>query len=76
MYNTSFVGVNRNGNLNAEVLCKLIQEYGCAGMAEKPFSPDRGMIRHVIFDFEGTLVDSKEVSILIYNQLAQKYATS
>jgi phosphoglycolate phosphatase len=38
-----------------------------------PYSTDQGMIKHIIFDFDGTLVDSKEVSILIYNQLAQKY---
>jgi len=31
------------------------------------------MIKHIIFDFDGTLVDSREVTIKIYNQLAQKY---
>jgi phosphoglycolate phosphatase len=31
------------------------------------------MVKLVIFDFDGTLADSKEVSISIYNRLAQKY---
>lgn len=31
------------------------------------------MIKFIIFDFDGTLVDSKEVSLSIYNQLAEKY---
>ncbi|HBW36783.1 HAD-IA family hydrolase [Desulfosporosinus sp. BICA1-9] len=31
------------------------------------------MIKLIIFDFDGTLVDSREVSIMIYNQVAQKY---
>lgn len=39
----------------------------------QPNSIDQGVIRHIIFDFDGTLVDSKKVSILIYNHLAQKY---
>ncbi|MHB8126642.1 MAG: HAD hydrolase-like protein [Desulfitobacteriaceae bacterium] len=33
------------------------------------------MVKLIIFDFDGTLVDSKEVSISIYNQLAEKYNT-
>lgn len=33
------------------------------------------MVKLIIFDFDGTLVDSKEVSIRIYNQLAEKYNT-
>ncbi|MDO7785975.1 HAD-IA family hydrolase [Desulforamulus aquiferis] len=31
------------------------------------------MIKYIIFDFDGTLVDSKEVFISVYNQLANKY---
>lgn len=31
------------------------------------------MVKLIIFDFDGTLADSKEVSIAIYNQLAEKY---
>ena len=31
------------------------------------------MVKLIIFDFDGTLVNSKEVSISIYNQLAEKY---
>lgn len=31
------------------------------------------MIKLIIFDFDGTLVDSKEISLTIYNQLAKKY---
>ena len=34
------------------------------------------MVKLIIFDFDGTLVDSKEVSIGIYNQLAEKYNTN
>jgi len=30
------------------------------------------MITHIIFDFDGTLADSKEVAISAYNQLAEK----
>jgi phosphoglycolate phosphatase len=30
------------------------------------------MITHIIFDFDGTLVDSKEVAISAYNELANK----
>jgi haloacid dehalogenase superfamily, subfamily IA, variant 1 with third motif having Dx(3-4)D or Dx(3-4)E len=53
---------------------KLVQGCECTGMEKnKPYSTDQGVIRYVIFDFDGTLVDSKEVSIIIYNQLAQKY---
>lgn len=33
------------------------------------------MFKLIVFDFDGTLVDSKEVSIKIYNQLAEKYNT-
>lgn len=33
------------------------------------------MIKLIIFDFDGTLVDSRELSVTIYNQLAQKYNT-
>lgn len=33
------------------------------------------MVKFIIFDFDGTLVDSKGVSIGIYNRLAQKYNT-
>lgn len=31
------------------------------------------MIKYVIFDFDGTLVDSKEVAITVFNQLAEKH---
>ena len=31
------------------------------------------MIRHVLFDFDGTLVDSLNIVIEVYNQLADKY---
>ena len=31
------------------------------------------MIKYVLFDFDGTLVDSKEVFITAFNQLADKY---
>lgn len=31
------------------------------------------MIKLIIFDFDGTLVDSREVSVMIFNQLAQKH---
>ena len=31
------------------------------------------MIKYVFFDFDGTLVDSKEVFITAYNHIAQKY---
>ncbi|RYD02009.1 hypothetical protein N752_26515 [Desulforamulus aquiferis] len=31
------------------------------------------LIKYIIFDFDGTLVDSKEVFISVYNQLANKY---
>lgn len=31
------------------------------------------MIRYIIFDFDGTLVDSKDVFIAVFNQLAEKY---
>lgn len=34
------------------------------------------MIKLIIFDFDGTLVNSKEVSISIYNKLAEKYETN
>lgn len=34
------------------------------------------MIKLVIFDFDGTLADSKEVSTNIYNRLAEKYSTN
>jgi len=30
------------------------------------------MIKYVIFDFDGTLADSKEVFISVYNQIAAK----
>jgi len=32
------------------------------------------MIKYVIFDFDGTLVDSKDVFISVFNQLADKYS--
>ncbi|QSQ25569.1 HAD hydrolase-like protein [Pyxidicoccus parkwayensis] len=31
------------------------------------------MITHVVFDFDGTLADSKEVVIRLYNELAEKH---
>lgn len=31
------------------------------------------MIKYIIFDFDGTLVDSKEVVLSVYNELAQKH---
>ncbi|WP_028400128.1 HAD-IA family hydrolase [Ectobacillus panaciterrae] len=31
------------------------------------------MIKYIIFDFDGTLVDSKDVTIAAFNQLADKY---
>ncbi len=31
------------------------------------------MIKNVIFDFDGTLVDSKGIGISVFNQLAEKY---
>ncbi|MDQ4141879.1 MAG: HAD hydrolase-like protein [Bacteroidota bacterium] len=31
------------------------------------------MIRYIVFDFDGTLVDSKAVLISVFNQIAQKY---
>lgn len=31
------------------------------------------MIKNVIFDFDGTLVDSKGIGITVFNQLAEKY---
>lgn len=31
------------------------------------------MFKHVIFDFDGTLVDSKDLAVEIFNQLADKY---
>jgi phosphoglycolate phosphatase len=31
------------------------------------------MIQYILFDFDGTLVDSKEIAVLIFNQLAEKY---
>lgn len=31
------------------------------------------MIRYLVFDFDGTLVDSQDVLIEVYNQLAEKY---
>ena len=33
------------------------------------------MAKFVVFDFDGTLVDSREVAVKIYNQLAEKYNT-
>lgn len=32
------------------------------------------MIRYILFDFDGTLVDSKEIAVSIFNQLAEKYS--
>lgn len=46
------------------------------GICSRNDLKDRGeeaVVRLVIFDFDGTLVDSKEVTINIYNQLAEKY---
>ncbi|WP_159102347.1 HAD hydrolase-like protein [Caldalkalibacillus mannanilyticus] len=31
------------------------------------------MFKHVIFDFDGTIADSIDLSLVIYNELAQKY---
>ncbi|MCT8138106.1 HAD-IA family hydrolase [Anaerobacillus sp. CMMVII] len=31
------------------------------------------MLKYIIFDFDGTLVDSKDLSIQVINQLAEKY---
>lgn len=31
------------------------------------------MIKHVLFDFDGTLVDSKKIFVTVFNQLAAKY---
>lgn len=31
------------------------------------------MIKYVIFDFDGTLVDSKEIAVRVFNQLAEKH---
>lgn len=31
------------------------------------------MVKYIIFDFDGTLVDSKDVFIEAYNQLAEKH---
>src|SRR5688500_5986054 len=31
------------------------------------------MIKYVLFDFDGTLVDSREVFIGVFNRLAEKY---
>ncbi|MBI2548602.1 HAD-IA family hydrolase [Candidatus Woesearchaeota archaeon] len=33
------------------------------------------MIKYILFDFDGTLVDSENVGITIYNELARKYHT-
>lgn len=33
------------------------------------------MLKYILFDFDGTLVNSEKVSIAIYNELAQKYHT-
>jgi len=42
-----------------------------------PVSPEKGgfpfMIKHVIFDFDGTIVDSISLSIELFNELADKY---
>ena len=31
------------------------------------------MIKHIIFDFDGTIVDSSELTLQIINRLAEKY---
>lgn len=31
------------------------------------------MLKHILFDFDGTLVDSREVFILLFNRIAGKY---
>lgn len=33
-------------------------------------------IRHIIFDFDGTIVDSLGVAIQLFNQIAHKYGLS
>lgn len=31
------------------------------------------MLKYVVFDFDGTLVDSQDIFVPIYNQLAEKH---
>ena len=40
---------------------------------EKRSKGSMGMQKYIVFDFDGTLVDSQNIFVPIYNQLAEKH---
>ena len=42
----------------------------CLGKKKKG---SMGMQKYIVFDFDGTLVDSQNIFVPIYNQLAEKH---